>query len=72
MEEQRQYEYEMEGAIESRERYAAGQKSVASPPPPPPEAWGRAAPPPRDARARWDQAGGSGTNKGFDASEDML
>jgi len=72
VEEQRQYEYEMEGAIESRERYAAGQKSVASPPPPPPEAWGREAPPPRDARARWDQAGGSGTNKGFDASEDML
>jgi hypothetical protein len=73
VEEQRQYEYEMESAgVESRERYAAGQKSVASPPPPPPEAWGRAAPPPRDARARWDQAGGSGTNKGFDASEDML
>jgi sporulation protein YlmC with PRC-barrel domain len=72
VEEQRQYEYETEGAIENREGYAAGRKSVASPPPPPPEAWGRAAPPPRDARARWDQSGGSGTNKGFDASEDML
>ena len=72
VEEQMQYEYEMEGAGESRERYAAGRKSVASPPPPPPEAWGRAAPPPRDARARWDQAGGSGSSKGFDASEDML
>ena len=68
------YEYEYAGDAEDETRGAAAERrSVASPPPPPPEAWGRAAPPPRDARARWDAAGGErGMSKGFDASEDML
>ena len=68
------YEYEYAGDAEGETRGAAAERrSVASPPPPPPEAWGRAAPPPRDARARWDAAGGErGMSKGFDASEDML
>lgn len=87
VEEQRQYEYEYEGAGGNRAAAAGRRESVSSPPPPPPEAWGRApAPPPRvDSNPRRGGGGGEGEDdvasrwneaggggRGFDASEDML